>query len=292
VVVVDDASNTEQLSAVQEIVSQKGDNFTLVTRSILERSHGPNAARNTGAEVSNGQYFAFLDDDDYWCDPDYLYAAHQAITQKKNVDFFIADQQAIRGEVVVVDEWLPHLNRLAKSDNRGLSFSDVRARDILQAEGVGFPHVNSSIVKKELFDEIEGFWEGSPYEGDLNFFLRLLSRSKSAVYWPRVASINVLREDALHGGVNSISAESKMLYRILVCEHARLNSTGWPRKYARILQAGVLKTLAKNRYSISRDWESAGDLALQATSLDISIRWMLISIYFKIRTYVHQLLSK
>jgi len=58
IVVVDDGSN----DGTPEAVARYGSRITL----IRQNRGGPSAARNAGARVAKGKYFAFLDSDDCW----------------------------------------------------------------------------------------------------------------------------------------------------------------------------------------------------------------------------------
>jgi len=283
VIVVDDGSKTDVFSQNEAIVNQFDERFSIVNRSIWEPKHGPSYSRNTGFSYANGQYIGFLDDDDFWCDNQHLEIAQKAILET-GCDFYLCDQIAKRNDEVVVREWLPHLNNVSKSREK-LNNSEcyrVNVTDVLKPEGIGFPHVNTVFMNRKRFEQIKGFWDGSPYEEDLDFFLRLLDVSDGIVYRPVVVAITSLREKKSEDGASSIDDELKMLYRILVCNHARLSVSGEVQKYAKLLQAGVFKTIAKNRYKTT-DYKTAADYAFQAAALELSIKWVVISIYLKVR---------
>lgn len=283
VIVVDDGSDAENSVKNEMIIEQFGDRFSLIKRSIWEPNHGPNNARNEGFKHATGQYIGFLDDDDYWCDSGHLDIARSAVLES-GCDLYLCDQIAKRNDDVIVSEWLPFLNRVAKSRPK-LDNSEcylVSLSDCLQPEGIGFPHVNTTFVRRELFEQVNGFWDGSPYEGDLNFFLRLLDATEIIVYRPKIIAVNVLREKQSVDGVSSIAEEEKMLYRILVCEHVRLSVGREVGSYTKLLQSGVFKSIAKKRHRV-KDYGVAADFAIQALSLNFSIKWAAISIYLRLR---------
>jgi len=287
VIVVDDGSRGEVFSENESIVNQFDERFSIVSRSIWEPNHGPSNSRNMGFSYANGQYIGFLDDDDFFCDNRHLEIAQKAILET-SCDFYLCDQIAKRNDEIVIHEWLPYLNRVSKSFEK-LNNSDcyrVSAADVLQPEGVGFPHVNTAFMSRKRFEQIKGFWGGSPYEEDLDFFLRLLNVSDGIVYRPAVVAVVSLREKQSEDGASSIGEELKMLYRVLVCNHARLSVGGDVQKYAKLLQAGVLKTFTKSRY-MAKDYRGAADFAFQAIALDFSIKWAAISIYLKVRGIFH-----
>lgn len=61
-IVVDDASPTP----ASEVLSKDEYRFSEFQIVRHDENEGPNAARNTGIAAANGQYIAFLDDDDRW----------------------------------------------------------------------------------------------------------------------------------------------------------------------------------------------------------------------------------
>jgi glycosyltransferase involved in cell wall biosynthesis len=62
IIVVDDASTTEQKLALEEMA----DAIPQLRYIRLDQNGGPSIARNRGVEVSQGKYVAFLDADDQW----------------------------------------------------------------------------------------------------------------------------------------------------------------------------------------------------------------------------------
>ncbi|MFT5548319.1 MAG: glycosyltransferase involved in cell wall biosynthesis [Candidatus Azotimanducaceae bacterium] len=285
VIIVDDGSDEVYQEEVESVVKRFGSAFKLVKRPVSAPSHGPNVARNTGIEAALGKYVGFLDDDDYWCDENSLKVAEGAMSQLVGADFFLSDQVAKLEESVIVDEWLPYLNRTISKRHPlpGTDCYSVNVSDILKPEGIGFPSVNTSLVRRGLLKDIGGFWDGSPYEGDLNFSLRLLDRVNTAIYRPKVTAVNVLRKQSSLEGVSSIAVKSKQLYRMLVCEHANSYCDNKVvRAYIRLLHSGVLKTIVKEYYK-DRSYSLAGEYALRAVAIDFSFKWVVIGAFLKLR---------
>ncbi|MFT5655334.1 MAG: hypothetical protein ACI9XU_001053 [Arenicella sp.] len=114
---------------------------------------------------------------------------------------------------VIVADWLPYLSRtvVKRRPLPGTDCYSVNVSDILKPEGIGFPHVNMSLVRRGLLKYIGGFWDGSPYEGDLNFSLRLWDRVNTAIYRPKVTAVNLLRKQSNVRNVSSIAVKSKQL---------------------------------------------------------------------------------
>lgn len=285
VIVVDDGSDEGYWKEIDSVVKGFGDAFKLVKRPVAAPKNGPGVARNTGIEAAQGKYVGFLDDDDYWCDEGYLEMAERAISQVNDVDYILSDQIAKREDSVIVDAWLPHLNRIV-SERHQLADTDcylVSVSDILKPEGIGFPHVNTSLVKRDLLKDIGGFWEGSPYEEDLDFSLRLLDRVNTAIYRPKPTAVNVQRTRSDLKGASSITVKSSQLYRMLICEHAGSYCRNHVvRAYINLLHSGVLKTIAKERYEEGA-YSLAGEYAWRAAVIDYSVKWLAIGAFSKFR---------
>ena len=285
VIIVDDGSDEEHQCENKTVVERFGTGFKLLNRSILEPTHGPSVARNAGIAAALGQYVGFLDDDDYWCDKHHLKVADGALSQIPNADYFLSDQVAKRDDLIVVAEWLPYLNRIINKRSQVLETDcyQVTVSDILRPEGIGFPHPNTFIVRRDLIELIGGFWEGTSYEEDLNFSLRLLDQIDSAIYRPKVTAVNVLRQSENLEGASSIKADSKQLWRTLGCEHAsRYCRSNHVRAYIRLLHSGVLKTIARECYD-DKSYSVAGDYALRAVGVSFSVKWVIIGIAFRLR---------
>ncbi len=64
IIVIDDCSADDTVSAVREFPHRLGTDFLKVI--ALKSNHGPSYARNAGWELASGQFLAFLDADDAW----------------------------------------------------------------------------------------------------------------------------------------------------------------------------------------------------------------------------------
>lgn len=130
---------------------------------FLDRSAGrpgASASRNAGARQGSAPLIAFLDDDDLW-EPAYLQSAAGALAATSCdavVTAFRRFSAAGPGAVVVPD--------------RELSARDVFRR----AAGVTG---SSIVVRRPVFDDLDGFDVHLPVQNDRDFFLRLLTASAS-----------------------------------------------------------------------------------------------------------------
>lgn len=286
VLVVDDGSDPIPAATMKELVAGLGARFRLLHREPAASRHGPNVARNEGIRRATGRYVGFVDDDDYWCDTDHLRTAADYLGAESEVDIYMANQVAKRGDEVVVSSWLPHLEELARARSPRSETGIVRLelRDVVQPQGIGFVHVNMTLARRELVVATGGFWEPAPYEGDLNFFLRLIDMASGLAYRPATVAVNTVRATGAEEGVSSLDARSKLLFRLAACQHAELACTrSETRRYARLLQGGVWKTMAKEAYE-GGDFTMARDLASRAVAVSPSFRWRLILVALRVRS--------
>lgn len=278
VVVVDDGSSAEHAERVSVLVRQHGGHVRLIRREAEGVPHGPDFARNAGILNARGRYVTFLDDDDFWTDRQHLEVVSQCLQERPDVDYFLASQQAVRGDVVVVREWMPELGRRARGRNEVTEgVFEVSRRDFLWGGGIGFGHVNISVIRRDLVTRVGGFWGDAGYEGDLNFFLRVVDRAEVFMHRPSVVSVNTVRESSDVSGVSSIDRASKTLLRMAQCQHALLHcSSPEVRQYTQALLSGCLKTLARRHWDVG-DTRNAALFARQAVAVQWSLRWSLIS---------------
>lgn len=278
VLVVDDGSTLEHAAATKALTEQYDSRFTLIRRPAEGVRHGPAFARNEGVAAARGGYVTFLDDDDFWCDDRHLQMASTCLRSHPDIDLWVASQRAVKGDTVIVPIWMPKLSQRAlKRPSLGDGAYRVRRSDLLWSEGIGFAHVNISIVRRNLIQEIGGFWGDFGYEEDLNFFLRLVDRARGFAHRPAVVSVNTVRDSSELSGASSLLTDSKELMRIAQCQHALLHcSTPEVRGYARGLLSGCFKKLARQRWDV-RDYRTAALLAAQAISAQPSLRWSLIT---------------
>jgi len=143
VIVVDDASPDETERSVKGV----GDPRVRYVRH--EQNKGPSASRNTGIGVAQGEYIAFLDDDDGWRE-DKLERQLLAIKDK---DAMLCDAL-----------WNGCSRRVHRSTV--VSLNDLR-KGSFASPGL---LVKASIMKKVLFDEC--LWQGE----DWDVYIRIAQR--------------------------------------------------------------------------------------------------------------------
>lgn len=165
VIVVDDNDpDTEGRKLTEEKMAQFNDE-PRVKYIKHERNKNGSAARNTGARAANGEYVAFLDDDDE-------YLPRKIETQL----------EALKGRG---EEWACCYSKYAtrkaggkavkSSEHReGNLYLDALARNLWIASG------SNLLVRKTAFFDINGFDESFIRNQDIEFLTRLLKKYKIA----------------------------------------------------------------------------------------------------------------
>jgi len=151
VVVVDDGSNK---AYAEDIVRTYSDDVQIVQHKT---NKGLSAARNTGIEKSNGDYIAFLDDDDRWHETK---IQKQVTALNKNRDAGLATCLVIsispNHEIIHAETYAP---------------SGDCSNDLLVSNKIGTP--SRVIVRRSAIEQIGGFDEELPTKQDWDFYLRL-----------------------------------------------------------------------------------------------------------------------
>jgi glycosyltransferase involved in cell wall biosynthesis len=158
VVVSDDKSTDNTREIVLSIADPR------VKYVFNDGKKGPSATRNKGILAANGEYIAFLDDDDEWL------------------------PQKIEKQVALLSSGDPKLcvaytNRLMINKSTGLTFSErptaeVFSGNLLNQLMIKSPiHTSSVIVKKRCLDEVGMFDESMDYMEDRDMWIRL------AMHW-------------------------------------------------------------------------------------------------------------
>ena len=157
-----------------------GDKYSLGLKKMIEKYDGKvklvtqkehingAVARNEGVNCSNGEYIAFLDDDDEW-HPDKI---------EKQVDIIESDTE-IGGVAGGVTLWRngEEITRLPK--NR-ITEKDLLFKVLIREVGLA---TSSFLCKKSAFNEIGGFDVNLRRSQDLQLFTDFLSRFRIYPIW-------------------------------------------------------------------------------------------------------------
>jgi glycosyltransferase involved in cell wall biosynthesis len=151
-IVVDDGSTDETLDRLDAY----GSRVTLLSQA----NKGVSAARNYGVSKSSGRYVAFLDSDDFWL-PGKLFA---------QMDFFLNQPDA---RICQTEEiWVRRGHRVNPKFKHhkpsGMIFSQSLALCLVSPSAV--------MLRRDLFDEMNGFDESLPACEDYDLWLRIACR--------------------------------------------------------------------------------------------------------------------
>jgi len=284
VVVVDDGSRPPvELESLLPKNTDGLEKVRIVTLSYHLRGRGPGYARNVGVWASTGRYIGFLDDDDLWTREDYLSLVFKAVSAA-SVDLFLANQEAITSEG---ERRLLWLNRLAEvlaqeeREQQNESYS-VTVSDMISAGG--FSHLNTTIVRRELFDRLSGIDEYIRYEEDLDFYLRSIDAAETILFHPGIIARHHVPDGSRQDNASTlVSKLQKMNTRLYLLNKNRLTA-----KHPAIVQycqdysASTLKHVTE--YYLSQgDYHSAKRWAGKALAEKMSAKWALYTAYLWVR---------
>lgn len=164
-IIVDDGSTDESRGVCDNFLSTRSD---LRARYFSKKNGGQSSARNYGVKQCNGEYIAFIDQDDEW----YRDKLEQVVPWlgHKSIDVLYTDADIIDHEGNVIHR------RIHQSLSVGWPHPKKTVEDILFKDIFVMPGLMT--IKKETFESIGGFDENmSGYEDD-DLFLRLFEKSK------------------------------------------------------------------------------------------------------------------
>lgn len=275
-VLVNDGSDPAHAAAYAAIREEFASRGQFIDLRRTPRGHGQSYAYNRGAEVASGQYFCFLDDDDFWTDPGHLARAHSALTRPgRAAETYFANQKAFIGDAPVERAlWLESLESLIhgklRPDPEGIY--EVGIEDLMRCEGFG--HVNVSIVHRDLYARIGGFDENIRYENDRDFYHRNVDNSRGILYCPRIVSRHTVpdptRSDTLS---TSISPFERLVTRAQVWNKARTACRSPAiRRVARLGKGSTLRQIALELEKRG-DPEEAFHYGLEGLAARFSLPW-------------------
>lgn len=248
------------------------------------RGRGPAYARNVGAWAACGEFLAFLDDDDEWTDPDYLARADRAMGAS-GAELLFANQSAVRapgGHERLL--WLQGLAGLLEQTGRERTHGCYPLAVADLAAYQGFCHLNTTLVRRSLFDDLGGFDEYLRYEEDFDFYLRAIDRAAGILYMPEVVARHYIPQASQRDSASqSLHQEARLACRRQVLAGNFLR-TGSPalQRYCRTHLAHASKHLAR---SLAARGETARAhwCAREAAAAGAGPRWLLYTAYLAIQ---------
>lgn len=172
VVVVDDHSPTP----AKDVLEEAGINNSKIRIHRHKENQGGNGARNTGIEVADGEYIAFLDDDDEWLETK-LERQADALEQNRADAVYTGIEQVREGKVVAVK----------RSESSGDLTPELLCRNFIGT-------FSCIMVTKQIIKNV-GFLDSElPSWQDWDFYLRLSEEGTI------VGASDALVRQYLHGG--------------------------------------------------------------------------------------------
>ncbi|MBW4636136.1 MAG: glycosyltransferase [Iphinoe sp. HA4291-MV1] len=164
IIVINDGSSDNTTEVLAQFGDcPKGSGLKPNRITAIHQSHrGVSAARNAGIKASNGQYIAFLDDDDLW------------ETQKLELQIPVLESHPEIGLIYSDVLWFNEQGFLPGSYNNKFPTPNVQAVWTLFINN--FIPTISVVVRRECFDEIGFFDENLTACEDYDLWLRLIEK--------------------------------------------------------------------------------------------------------------------
>ena len=267
VIIVDDGSTDNSIQIIYEIPGEK--------KIITQQNKDVSDARNSGIKNANGEYIAFLDQDDLW-DKTKLEKQIQIFLKDPNVDLVLTDLSKFNDEG---REWHPKDRHKASSrlNNRNL-FENLIRKNVLMPSAV--------MVKKSSIKRAGFFDSNFKTCGDYEMWLRMAALGMKFKYLPEPLTfyrqhgentskkIEIMNEDRLRAiqkifSLTELSPEQKKLEKLGL--------------------ASVYREASQSFFSI-KEYRRFLEYTNKALSYDKNIiSWKILGRYFRALIYVYLL---
>lgn len=285
IIVVNDGTNEHHRADYDQLEAE----YSQVTfLNLIERSrgHGHCFARNQGVDAAKGEYIGFLDDDDYWTDPDFLKRAATEIV-KSNADFYMANQKAVTHDGKEIHNvWVENLpEKLATNDSRLASqvFS-VNISEMLRANG--FPHQNVCLIARSLYDKVGGMDENLRYEPDRDIYIRLLDNASSMLYDKTIVAIhNVPDKSKSANASTKTNRLEKLLFQLRTVEKSILFGQHQEIiEFSKARKGFILKHISEELTKLNKHTQAYW-YAKEALNVSFTFKWWLYTHYCLIKKW-------
>lgn len=152
-IVVDDCSTDDTLNVISDTFGS-----SVIVHSLTRNSGGSSKPINTGVSISNYEFVAFLDSDDYWSSDRLMLIADLILKSDKNIGLFYSSS-IILGRKAIMPRIVP-----AYID--GYIYPQILNENII---GIA----SRVIVKREIFLKSSGFDENIYMDNDWDCWIRI-----------------------------------------------------------------------------------------------------------------------
>jgi len=290
ILVVNDGSAEEFTSQYQAMEENCDARVNWYYQPRRANGHGPSYSINTGAQSARGQYLCILDDDDSWVDMDHLQKAYEVITgSAERVDAYYSNQKAYEADGTPIEKplWLAVLAPRLQPELAGIQGTyAVKAEFLLSCNG--FPHLNCTIIHRELYLEIDGMDEGIRYECEVDLYLRTLHGARLIIYNPAfIARHNIPDAMSKRSVSTAVSTLEKRLSQIAVYHK---NLARCPAKAIRetcISRLAMLYRTIVKHFVTEKEYAVAASCARISLAFGFSFKWKIYSVYLAFKAVVN-----
>jgi|TARA_B100002003_G_scaffold225147_1_gene230982 glycosyltransferase involved in cell wall biosynthesis len=240
-IVVDDNSSDNTYQIVKSIHDER------IVFFQHNKNRGASAARNTGIKNSRGEFIAFLDDDDEWID--------------KKLEKQVPLLKKLSSSFGMVYCWMDYY------DNKGNiihkhhpTLNGYVFNKVLDTQRLG--GCPTLLVRREVFDELQGFDESLP-RGNDGDFIRRVCRKYDVEFVPEV----LVKVYTAHGFSRISDYDPEGLHNAIIGEKAKLKKFSQELIELPKIHAAILLKIA-NHYSKLGEKSKAIQMERKAIKLD------------------------
>ncbi|MGH6875838.1 MAG: glycosyltransferase family 2 protein [Rhizomicrobium sp.] len=251
IVVVNDGSDETHTASYEAVIGSACRAVRYYTLPRRPQGHGTSYARNFGVAHVRGSYLCFLDDDDWWTDPEYLERVRGIVLRREGqVDLHLSNQAAFLHDTRKMGPiWIEALADQLKTAARMPQDDGVYAVTVMDLLGCGgFCNLNTLTVRRELFEDVGALDESIRWEMDHDLNLRLLDRAGSILYAPQFVARHNIPDPAKTDNVTTALSEiGRRLDQLRVFDKAAIYAAHPAiRAYGRRHRGYTLKRIAES----------------------------------------------